>query len=55
MELFAKQIINDLKPLQGLRLCNEKDIFAATANGALNTFNQNLWKTPMKELILFSG
>ena len=45
MELFAKQIVNDLKPFQGL--CREKDVFAATAKGVLKIFHHNLWKTPV--------
>ena len=49
MELFAKQIVNDLSLFKAFDffqsakflLCKEKDIFAATANGVLKIFHQN--------------
>ena len=60
MELFNKKIVNDLKPFQGLwlfqsanlLLCREKDISAATANGFIKFFHQNLWKTPTKNDVI---
>ena len=66
MELFAKQIVNNLKTFQALcdffqsenfLLCRERDILAATAKGVLKIFHQNLWKTPVKKLIFlkFAG
>ena len=49
MELFPKQIVNDLNPLQGLghfleckSPFREKNIFAAIVNDVLNFFYQNL-------------
>ena len=46
MELFTKQMVNDLKPFQGLQLFSEwkfsKDVFVATTKGALKIFNQNI-------------
>ena len=62
MELFVKRIVNDLKPFQGLSLFSEckfsplqgRTYFAATANGVLKIFHQNLWKAPVKELIFLN-
>ena len=50
MELFVKRIVNDLKPFQGLSLFSEckfsplqgRTYCAATANGVLKIFHQNL-------------
>ena len=56
MELFTKQIVNDLKPFQGLWLfseCNFSPLqgercFCSNRRGCSKNFHQNLWKIPLK-------